>query len=158
MDYLNCRSSSSNLDELNCVHVLSSRRRSRSASSSGSSSSGSPSPKKAMKRVSSTPPRKQGHVDASVSPSGKERRSPSPRGRRGRGSATPPRSSGTVFVISDVRKKLNFKHLSGVHLWYTRILAFKRIKTFFIGFKRKPERGDSSSDNVKARPEGSESG
>lgn len=85
------------------LHVLSSRRRSRSASSSGSSSSGSPSPKKAVKRVSSTPPRKQGHhLDASVSPSGKDRRSPSPRGKKDRGSASPPRSSGTEFVIGEL--------------------------------------------------------
>lgn len=34
-----------------------------------------------------------------------------------------------------------------------------KTQTLFIGFKRKPERGDSSSDNVKARPsDGSESG
>lgn len=79
---------------------MSSRRRSRSASSSGSSSSGSRSPKKAMKRISSTPPRKQAHhPDASISPAGKDRRSPSPRARRGRGSASPPRSSGIVFLI-----------------------------------------------------------
>uniref|UniRef100_A0A665TYT1 Serine/arginine repetitive matrix protein 1 n=1 Tax=Echeneis naucrates TaxID=173247 RepID=A0A665TYT1_ECHNA len=71
------------------------RRRSRSASSSGSSSSGSRSPKKAMKRISSTPPRKQAHhLDTSISPGGKDRCSPSPRARRGRSSASPPRSSG----------------------------------------------------------------
>lgn len=79
---------------------VSCRRRSRSASSSGSSSSGSRSPKKAMKRISSTPPRKQlHHPDTSISPAGKDRRSPSPRGRRGRGSASPPRSSGMIRSI-----------------------------------------------------------
>lgn len=37
--------------------------------------------------------------------------------------------------------------------------SLKPIKNFFAGFKRKPERGDSSPDNVKARPsDGSESG
>ena len=82
------------------VIFVSYRRRSCSASSSGSSSSGSCSPKKAMKRISSTPPRKQvHHLDTSISPAGKDRRSPSPRARRGRGSASPPRSSGMIFII-----------------------------------------------------------
>ncbi|XP_026189546.1 serine/arginine repetitive matrix protein 1 isoform X2 [Mastacembelus armatus] len=71
------------------------RRRSRSASSSGSSSSGSRSPKKAMKRISSTPPRRQvHHLDNSISPVGRDRRSQSPRTRRNRSSTSPPRSSG----------------------------------------------------------------
>lgn len=83
---------------LNVFNVFAScRRRSRSASSSGSSSSGSRSPKKAMKRISNTPPRKQAHhPDTSISPAGKDRRSPSPRGRRGRGSASPTRSLGMI--------------------------------------------------------------
>lgn len=86
---------------LNVVIVFAScRRRSRSASSSGSSSSGSHSPKKAMKRISNTPPRKQvHHPDTSISPAGKDRRSPSPRARRSRGSASPARSSGMIFMI-----------------------------------------------------------
>ncbi|MEQ2180414.1 hypothetical protein GOODEAATRI_000991 [Goodea atripinnis] len=76
------------------------RRRSRSASSSGSSSSGSRSPKKPVKRISTTPPRKQVHrPDTSVSPVGKDKRSPSPRARRGRGSASPPRSSGLLLHL-----------------------------------------------------------
>lgn len=76
------------------------RRRSRSASSSGSSSSGSRSPKKAVKRISTTPPRKQvHHPDTSISPTGKNRRSPSPRARRGRGSPSPPRSSGVLQFL-----------------------------------------------------------
>lgn len=79
---------------------VSHRRRSRSASSSGSSSSGSRSPKKAVKRISTTPPRKQvHHPDTSISPTGKNRRSPSPRARRGRGSPSPPRSSGVLQFL-----------------------------------------------------------
>ncbi|XP_010787171.1 serine/arginine repetitive matrix protein 1 isoform X2 [Notothenia coriiceps] len=71
------------------------RRRSRSASSSGSSSSNSRSPKKAMKRISNSPPRKGvHHPEKAISPAGKDRRSPSPRARRGRGSASPARPSG----------------------------------------------------------------
>ncbi|CAG5866166.1 unnamed protein product [Menidia menidia] len=71
------------------------RRRSRSASSSGSSSSGSRSPKKAVKRISTSPPRKPAQrPDAAISPAAKIKRSPSPRSRRGRGSVSPPRSSG----------------------------------------------------------------
>lgn len=78
---------------------VSCRRRSRSASSSGSSSSNSRSPKKAVKRISNTPPRKQvHHPDNTISPAGKDRRSPSPRARRGRGSASPARSSGRIFI------------------------------------------------------------
>lgn len=39
------------------------------------------------------------------------------------------------------------------------MFLIKTTQKLFIGFKRKPERGDSSSDNVKARPsDGSESG
>lgn len=90
--------------------VASCRRRSRSASTSGSSSTGSPSPKKAVKRISNTPPRKQPyHRDTSTSPAGKDRRSPSPRGRRGRASASPSRSSGRVFHVTQLCILFNTK-------------------------------------------------
>lgn len=39
------------------------------------------------------------------------------------------------------------------------MFLIKTTQKLLIGFKRKPERGDSSSDNIKARPsDGSESG
>lgn len=151
---------------------MSCRRRSRSASSSGSSSSGSRSPKKAMKRISNTPPRKPvHHLDTSISPAGKDRRSPSPRARRGRGSPSPARSSGMIFIILSLLSCNLYIFLlyyqphdtfSSFCVFRNKISLFKSLFLVpcFLGLKRKPGgRIDSPSDNAKPRPsEGSESG